>query len=65
MTGRFVAWVLAGPRLYSIPLTVLRTVYVNSSAPPGDAQVQALGASCKRTLPHGHQAQHVFKVRVR
>ena len=60
--GRFNAWVLAGPRLYSIPVRVPRTVYINSSAAPGDARVQALGATCKRTLPHGHQAQHIFKV---
>lgn len=59
--GRYTAWILAGRRLYSVALTVPRTIYINSSAPPGDKAVHALGASCKRTLPHGDQGQHLFK----
>ena len=60
--GTFTAWVLAGPRLYSVPVLVPRTVYINSAAPASDACCQELGAPTVRTLPHGHQALHLFKV---
>ena len=60
--GVFTAWVLAGPRLYSVPVKVPRTVYINSAAPASDARCQGLGAPTTRMLPHGHQALHLFKV---
>ena len=53
---------LAGPRLYSVPVKVPRTVYINSTAPASDARCQGLGAPTTRMLPHGHQALHLFKV---
>lgn len=53
---------LAGSRLYATPIRVPRSFYINSSLPPTDPLTEPVRPAVTRTLPHGHQPEHVYKV---
>lgn len=53
---------MIGNKLFSVPLKVARTFYLNSTLPPSDPYSATLGELVKRSLPRGTQTHFVYKV---
>ena len=50
-----------GNNLYSTPLNVPRTFYINSTLDPSEPEAAALGQPVKRILPFGQEAFNIYK----
>ena len=54
---------MVGNNLYSTPLNVPRTFYINSTLDPSEPEAAALGQPVKRILPFGQETFNIYKAR--
>jgi DNA polymerase epsilon subunit 1 len=60
--GEFTAWIVAGDKMLSVPLTVPRRFYLNKRTPVDDAD--AVGTRVSRTLPHARPSFNLLQIEV-
>lgn len=60
--GEFTAWIIAGGRMMSVPVTIPRQFYLNKRTPEEGSD--AVGVRVSRTLPHARPVYNLLQIEV-